>query len=141
MGENKYYIPELSEFYYGFEYELLKPDNKYYKRIFGKDIIDNYELDEFNDDLTKIAHSISRVKYLDKEDIESLGWEFIKQHPGTTSFDFEKEEYSLNFDPEFGEKWNLRIYDGEDQDSEFNYFSGFIKNKSELVKLLKQLEI
>jgi hypothetical protein len=82
-----------------------------------------------------------RVKYLDKEDIESLGWEFIKQHPGTSNFDFEKESYSLNFDPEFGGKWNLRIYDGEDQDSEFNYFSGYVKNKSELIKLLKQLGI
>ena len=136
---DKYYTPEISEFFVGFEYETLylqdydtwkkeileEDDAGYFQSIYSGDAIPT----EF------------RVKYLDKEDIESLGWEFIKQHPGTTSFDFEKEEYSLNFDPEFGSKWNLRIYDGEDQDSEFNYFSGYVKNKSELIKLLKQLQI
>ena len=139
MG-NKYYTPEIEEFNVGFEYERIVSGMEY-----GKTIYDGFYSIRAYDWDTSIEEDIKdgeiRVKYLDKEDIESLGWKFIKQHPGTTNFDFEKGECSLNFDPEFGNKWNLRIYDGEDQDSEFNYFSGYIKNKSELIKLLKQLSI
>lgn len=137
MEENKYYVPEITEFHVGFEYE--EKIGEWKKQVYKLDSLLNVlwdgEYEFYSIDPT------FRVKYLSKEDIESLGWEFIKQHPGTTSFDFEKGDYSLNFDPEFGDKWNLRIYDGENQDSEFNYFSGYIKNKSELVKLLKQLGI
>ena len=137
---DKYYTPELEEFHLGFEYEYKS--FSYWTKHSLEDfwICDN---DGCIEDYvpTQTTLSLFRVKTLDKEDIESLGWKFIKQHPGTTNFDFEKEGYSLHFDPEFGNKWNLGIYDGEDQDIEFNYFSGYIKNKSELKKLLKQLQI
>lgn len=145
--ESKYYIPTIEEFHVGFNYEIWEKKlvyDKVWKFRVNKYIFNEKQVTQtfFNYNFTEdLREGKIRVKLLDKEDIESLSWEFIKQHPGTTNFDFEKESYSLNFDPKFGNKWNLRIYDGEDQDSEFNYFSGYIKNKSELIKLLKQLGI
>ena len=64
---DKYYTPDISEFHVGFEYEMLFPNSKYYSLIFGNKIT-HLELEKFNDDLDKIAHAITRVKYLDKED-------------------------------------------------------------------------
>lgn len=132
--DSKFYVPDISEFHVGFEYEIQSKSG----------IQIGYSKHSFTGYIGPIDLELKnniRVKYLDKEDIESLGWKFIKQYPGTTNFYFEKETYKLDFDPEFGNKWNLRIYDGKDQDSEFNYFSGYIKNKSELKVLIKQLGV
>lgn len=157
--EEGYYIPDITEFHVGFEYELIPsrgfivvnfedPNEKtetlwatdYEKGIFGiKDV------EPYGSALASISSGIRegkcRVKYLDKEDIEELGWYFTKLHPGTSSHEFEFDKYNLDFDPHFNDKWNLRIYDGEDCDNEFNYFSGFVRNKSELSKLMKRLNI
>jgi len=144
--ENKYYTPKIEEFCVGFEYEVnglegIWDNGKEERKWVHTSIDDNiHQLFAETKRLKEEPQNI-RVKYLDKEDIESLGWECIKQHPGTTNFYFERNEYSLDFDPEFGDKWNLRIYDGKDYENEFNYFSGIIKNKSELEKLMKQLNI
>src|ERR1035437_9775722 len=66
--DNKYYKPDLDEFYIGFEFQ-----NK---------LGDEWETEIFKD--TNNLHSMYlnrntihlRVKYLDKEDIESLGFKF-----------------------------------------------------------------
>jgi hypothetical protein len=151
--ENKYYTPTIEEFHVGFEYEasLLSNNNipfqwelivfKTKQQLLQEGIIIKNQILTLDEIKSRINEKSIQVKHLDREDIESLGWEFIKQHSGTTDFDFEKGDYSLNFDPEFGYKWNLRIYDAEDQDNEFNYFNGFLKNKSELKKLMQQLDI
>ena len=80
-----------------------------------------------------------RVKYLDKEDIESFGFRFWKMHPGTTTHEFETNDgrYNITFDPEWGNNWNCTIQDEVD----FTFFHGFIKNKSELKLILKQVGI
>ena len=66
--ENKYYTPEIEEFHVGFEFEdYLWIDDKwqYTKKIYGGSL------------LRKDADM--RVKYLDREDIESLGFEHDKE--------------------------------------------------------------
>ena len=63
--ENKYYTPSIEEFHVGFEYEIEEPDGSYTKQeLTVRDSL------EFIDD-----HSSEfRVKYLDIDDIESLGF-------------------------------------------------------------------
>ena len=87
-----------------------------------------------------------RVRYLDKEDIESCGWYFEKQHPGmndmTFSSSFGKEETLFLEYEDFDDKlpYNVRIWEGSNR-QELNYFNGIIKNKSELIKVMKMLRI
>ena len=151
--DNKYYTPDIEEFHVGFEYELLKPDSKYYKRVFGYDPVDNPELDEFSpDDLMKIAHAITRVKHLDREDIEGFGFD----NDGQMEFDSGNwgPVYNLSVDnTEYKEKYyNLFIDEGlfnivfcEYRNSvgrtEKTLFSGTIKNKSELKKVLNMIGV
>ena len=144
--ENKYYIPEIEEFHVGFECEFYNSKDKHFyfeapdgwiKTMIGE----NLYLREFTNQYQLLKENLFRVKYLDQEDIESLGWKFIKHHPGTTQLDFKKGIYYLDFDSNFrGKSW-LRIYEGDNQSEEFNFFTGFIKNKSELKILMKQLGI
>lgn len=134
---DKYYTPTIEEFHIGFEYEVLI--NREWKQV---SIDDSERLSYFmfhttNESLQKDPIVI-RVKYLDKEDIESLGW-----IPDSSGFD---KYWSKIIDIKDGSDWQinyqfennfLTIYDWS---SEIR-FRGFIKNKSELKVLLKQLGI
>lgn len=118
--EDKYYTPSIEEFHVGFEFEYTHKDD-WFQNI----ILDPQEINDFfNDDSIEI-----RVKYLDNEDIESLGFKYIM-----TSYDgyYEKKDITLGF-----------AYDGRIQikSNECFIFLGFIKNKSEFKILLKQLGI
>lgn len=139
--ETKYYVPEIEDFHVGFEYEILLPDGKYHKRICGVTGVKHPGLEEYKDEMMAIAHAITRVKKLDCDAIRELGWEFIKQHGGTDCFDFELRDFSLSVDFDFRGKIWIRIYDGSDIDDEYNYFSGILKNKSDLEKLMKIIEV
>lgn len=69
--EDRYYTPTIDEFYEGFEHECLLLNNTWNKEVFNHDLYNDYgyiELSEF------IKKEKIRVKYLDKEDIESLGF-------------------------------------------------------------------
>ena len=121
--ENNYYTPSLEEFHIGFEFETsYLEDYDTWKKV-------TLEFDDFGfyTSTWEVDSNPTefRVKYLDKEDIESLGWKkeencFVKDHCklylyGNTHIQIQ----SLG---------NLN-------------FNGTIKNKSELIKLLKQLNI
>jgi len=139
--KDKYYIPTIDEFHVGFEcesnYVVIRGANsklsEYKHFIFTEDNI-SYLIEAYINDASS---SEVRVKYLDREDIESLGWTYYKTHSGTTTNEFELGEYTLTFDSDFSDKWNLTI----DFENGFNLFHGSIKNKSELSKLMKQLNI
>ena len=147
--ENKYYIPKESEFYIGFECEYYSNHCEKYLPI----IIDssNFELNSmdgsFDDDYV-LSYNYSkpnkfRVKYLDKEDIESFGFicagigEYQKLDDNTDDF--------IIVDTNFVDDLNVRIcYEkstGENVSTEYTMFDGAIKNKSEFKKLLIQLNI
>jgi hypothetical protein len=97
--ENKYYTPKIEEFYVGFEFEfhgmttgglamldfskdignpekivVSKPDYKVWtKEVFTHKYFDIYY--RRLEDVEKLIEAGQiRVKYLDREDIESLGW-------------------------------------------------------------------
>jgi len=130
--KNKYYTPKIEEFYVGFEYEY-KMMGTWDKATFD-DLITT-DTDGALLDYIPTENSLNsfRVKYLDKEDIEYLGF----KHIGNNSFESNEDNYlSLEYFKE--EKgWYLTYSENE---SQFG-FGGWVKNKSELRKLMQQLNI
>lgn len=143
--ENKYYTPSIDELYVGFEvctdtfpHILTDEDLK----LLLNDYTDDKFIGKFGQGLFRLPYKFIRVKYLDQEDIESLGWELdVDQTYGNTLWD----HYNL------GEFWTLSCMKHNNSDLQIwnvnannGNQSGFcfdIKNKSELKRLLKQLGI
>lgn len=149
----KYYTPEIEEFHVGFEYELIpsvgytifnfgvSDENfettwatKYSKGTYGvKDV------SPFGGALASIRAGIKdkkcRVKYLDRKDIEDLGFK-LWQIPGD-SFDW---EFNIDFDDV---TTGTVTFNDDNTVDELEIFGTIfkIKNKSELKKLLRQLNI
>ena len=168
--ENKYYPATFDECIHLMEYEMC---NWFYKGVNGEDIFtwkDNPERETYpiwtplilnlEDNTTFVDHRTSfnrfcfhvengtaRIKYLDKEDIESLFnpldiIDFKKTETGSLLFDILGNDKRHNTRTTFcyvytRTKW-LLIYTKETEETRF---AGFIKNKLELKKLLKQLDI
>lgn len=131
--EEGYYVPDISEFHKGFQYqqiELASVDGGP-KKLQWVDKI--YNGSEFHYVDIGIGYKKIRCKYLDKTDIESLGW---IETPQCYVGDGKLRGYRLIVNKENPAKirmWNH--FTGE------TYFRGIIKNKSELKKLMSQLEI
>lgn len=133
--KGKYYTPRIEEFHVGFQYESLDSGNNTWNSVLLTDKImlqnlvfplQNKQqgfLSYINDELNK---NNIRVKYLDKEDIESFG--FIQ----TIKDQYYKDDFELLIDDDLF----IQII----KDDSF-MFQGTIKNKSELKKLLIQLGI
>lgn len=163
---NKYYTPEIEEFHVGFEYEFhgmttggldivdfskdpieIKTISKPNKKIWSKESIYRDDCALYNRSFKSLEGLIKtkqiRVKYLDKEDIESLKFkQNLHEHKLVKFPVFEKEcKYGilkLYFATEIKD---IRISIINSNRSETNIFIGECKNKSELIKLLKQLNI
>lgn len=139
MGKDikKYYVPDITEFHIGFEYEYEDINEggasmSWYKGILQPN--EAYIIDQIHNDENREY----RVKYLDREDIESLGFSF-KTVYGRYDLIFDIEnEYELIYTP--SNNW-LMISKYYDTGELIRSFYGVIKNKSELKKLLKQLNI
>lgn len=139
MEESKYYIPRIEEFCVGFEIMLQNIENAQWGR---------YKLKE-NDNFREVYYEnidFLRVKYLDREDVESLGWRVI-QEPYRWQFEYVEGRYKLTTDI-YTEKSGFPIpepNDGQiviwDKLNDECLFRGYIKNKSELKKIMKQLLI
>lgn len=143
--ENKYYQPEIDEFHVGFEFEFLN-SIEWEKHNFMC-------LSEFTfDDMPELAKE-SRVKYLDEIDILDLGFEevgskwskvlgntanlyvseednlMLAHYPSINKITIATRDYSKN---------NITIK-GTWDDKQINLIT--VKNKSELKKVLKQIEL
>lgn len=160
--DKKYYTPDISEFYIGFEYEIEDlHDNlvdRTYRSVIGNWIELNIVMDDWEHEYNNFAN-LYRVKYLDKEDVESLGFIEVDYNKilyteylylETTKV-FEKEDYKLYLrienNPTTDINMVITVLDkvrctNEDLTyKEVYLFKGCIKNKSELKVLLKQLNI
>lgn len=133
----KYYTPEKEEFHPGFEFEYRSSvhSDKWIKKT--------YELDKnliaTDESIYHIAFglisNLIRVKYLDKKDIESLGW---KQGKGNW---FILGEFSLAYGEPIIDHGLIITKSKKSEDKGFIHcFRGIIKNKSEFKKLLKQVK-
>ena len=136
---SKYYTPEIEEFHVGFEYQaqdLSLDGTSLYWFKYTFEINDSLELLFKPNDW----YDLPRVKYLDKEDIESLGFtsNYKKYYkidaPGKLRYWTE-----VHLDFRLGiEDIIIKGFRGEENDY---LFRGIIKNKSELKRLMKQLNI
>jgi len=149
---DKYYTPEIEEFHVGFEYEHLQDEEMFGEITRGINYC-LYTLDA-QDELEVIVANLEddklRVKHLDKEDIESLGFgrDMLRVSMVDTyiyNIKGVKFDYILYFTPNKNELFNVRIEDyyinDESRRRTSNVFLGDIKNKSELKRILKQLNI
>ncbi len=141
IDNNKYYTPTVDEFHIGFEYEYQSYDKKYWSKctISKSDVtssnMDYCSSNGIEDAFNQIETNSVRVKYLDGEDIESLGFEFT-QSIGQADLFKNKQGCLLIFWNSTGNYIELSREDGYDLN-----FAGDCKNKSELIKLMKQLGI
>ena len=168
--DTKYYIPDISEFHVGFEYEHCHSSIRFVmldlktgdrtnetepKEIWEKSVFTGNEFDiwkssfEFDDSL---RDGQIRVKYLDKEDIESLGFKCEKEDVLSTLYSQFNRRFSMLVDNGYfihigmmtlSDRVILTIDTSVYENSEKTkvIHSIRIKNKSELEKLLKQLGI
>ena len=132
---SKYYTPEIEEFHVGFEFEALFTDNKKEPNLRWVKMNEPFQFKRLYEWLGLPEPGL-RVKYLDKEDIESLGLK-LWQIPGD-SFDWE-----FYLDSEKGESLGKVTFNENNTIDELELFGTIfnIKNKSELKRILKQLSI
>lgn len=125
MQKNKYYTPTIEELHVGFEYEAKAKGST--ETSYSTFICHGH-----NSIFSEFNSSTIRVKYLDREDIESLGFVF---KGGDTHLTYHYGGYAITHTPP-SNKIDIYYYDGSE------FVNGItIKNKSELKKLLKQLNI
>lgn len=134
---DKYYTPSIEEFHVGFEFEVNYTGEGWLKEIFcngtGKNIDSIGKLKSFLGKTT--FEDAYRVKYLNKEDIESLGWKFEGGRLLKNIQDvFNKGEYTLTY------HYPTKTLYIEDMVGDV-VKNLTIKNKSELKKILKQLNV
>lgn len=129
----KYYTPTIEEFHVGFEFEVLYENVGWAKESLAHrpEVVT----------LPYMNLENIRVKYLDREDIESLGW---KKHGERYYYSSKTVPLRINQDGSCDhEDCSMGI------DSDYrawinagnNHFTGTINNKSELKKLMQQLNL
>jgi hypothetical protein len=161
MMDSKYYAPTIEEFHVGFGYEIhrgysekedrggvIEMSNKFVNTIMTNETGFGYIQGCIDD-------KFLRVKYLDQEDIESLGFKFSKKD----SLGILRSTYISDPDSIVGRIldqrdgstmcWHMKINCFENNvvkiecqmsdANEYTFFEGTIKNKSELKKVLKMI--
>lgn len=149
--ENKYYIPSVEEFHVGFEYEFKQFNTDFsdwLQTSFGT--TDNFMIFDIQSNM--LEKGLVRVKYLDENDVESFGFSKV---PGTVNVFKYKTPYSTDGskDAEYWYYWHIILFERSekfpnvlisnymDYDIQDVRFEGWVKNKSELKRLLIQLGI
>ena len=130
MKTNKYYTPNLEEFCVGFEFEDSYGDGEY-----AKNSIDQLNIKDVIGSFLKKEVDI-RVKYLDSEDIESLGFKYCKKSDLATIYSY--KDYFIAY----YNSGHISITEiGEMCRRDTILFNGRIKNKSELKRILKMIGV
>lgn len=137
METPKYYTPEIEEFHVGFEFELWE------ENLNGTDIYNKKVFEEHEDPSYYNNHPGIRVKHLDREDIESFGFKVKSDYGAGTSYILE-DSIRLDTVKHAGITYSensVRIFKLGIMDFVEKIFDGDIKNKSELKRLMLQLNI
>ena len=157
--KNKYYTPKIEEFKVGFEYEILGQANQ--KPSWKKVVFDLnhhtifYPKTETTRNILdwRLRDGDIRVKCLDQSDIEECGFVVLKSGIEISAQkllpDTDFKFYELDYDTDdnrlvieefvqskmINKKLNSDTYDS------FIIFSGYVKNKSQLLDLLSMLNV
>jgi len=141
--ENKYYEPEIKEFHVGFEYEIYEdfdfyPEKTWHNQVYGEGG-KNHEVMGCIDESQ--LHKI-RVKHLDRLDIEELGFVFIASQNSKMYFKTKDDKITvaIRFNFYIGGFSNVHVYK-INLEKVSTLFLGKIKNKSELRRLVQQINI
>jgi hypothetical protein len=145
--EPGYYTPTIEEFYIGFEYEYKATDfsdspAKWIKEVYSKELHNNFPVDIHHSEPTEIEISVEsiRVKYLDQGDIESF--HFVRSTDDAFWYKYIDNGISIEIYMEGHDGLSVIEEDSTDEYTTRNFlFKGNIKNKSEFVKLMKQIGI
>lgn len=137
-----YYVPDLSEIHIGFRYEHLEYDDVSNEELWWKYVFPEYHLctkdEDDNPDLVEVFYSQfkqCRVKYLDQQDIEELGWVKVRSKKDHESYD--RKGFKLVTSDK-----GLHIFKTNGNvGGDFRLFFGQIKNLNELQRLMTQLNI
>jgi len=146
MTENKYYTPEISEFHIGFRYEAKNNETFEWEKVIQ---ISGFAGSEHYDrDLINLANDQFRVKCLDKQDIEELGWEYVGEsnyYKGDIRYRIKNKGNTwlwLNVARQGDYQILISSFDtGFSLEGDSFLFDGDIKNYNELKKLMLMLEI
>jgi len=132
---SKYHTPTIEEFHVGFEFEYER-NGVWYEDITN----DLYECYDIWKDHEADRHPV-RVKYLDQEDIESLGFNLVETEPHDLySREVDKDHTWLLVPHYFEEGCELRVWVvSKSSVIKGGEFDGTIKNKSELIMVLKMI--
>lgn len=134
---DKYYTPEIEEFHIGFEYEISSksfyPEETTWSR-FSFSTFENFDYIKLF-----IQQGHIRVRHLCHDDIVELGWEKDLSDSRSTCFikRVENETHYLWF----FDNGTILIFKNNKYGHRENLFSGTLKSKSDLKRLMKQLGI
>lgn len=142
--DNKYYTPSIEEFHHGYECEIYwNPGyevEKWEAFTFEVKDKDGVYLNMGNTiEMIEDGCSFARTKYLDKEDIESLGWirNTVVDSEDNIGFKREDGKSMMRYNTKDHIAWIQRI----PTDFGVTIFQSILKNKSELKVLMNQLNI
>jgi len=140
--ENKYYTPSIEEFYVGFEYEGREANSYEWNQLKFDAELDELESNPYINIEYLLQDDNLRVKYLDKEDIENLGFKYEKHYTFKKYINnkYNKTKTLIRIEYDWNNHSNVLI-EFYNQNNFTNGMSFIIKNKSELKILLKQLGI
>ena len=153
MEKEKFYTPEIEELHVGLECQIHEYsdmneesfqdcilDNTILKNILELSIVNKHHLDNW-------LEKTIRIKYLDKQDIMDIG--FISNEKDGDIYSIKKEikyqgfgyvNFKINFNPKREKNISIYFITDNSTDNKFIFF-GTVKNKTELIILLKQLGI
>lgn len=144
MNKTTFYTPKITEFYIGFEYEVLKGDNW----IKCSDFSNEYEHEDspLHGLIKDLENSKIRVRHLDPDEIISLGFGYSGADTKDSIHWYNKlgnfkiinwlsDEIIINYDSENHFLWIFAMDKGKAN----QLFQGVIKNKSELNKILTKI--
>ena len=142
---DKYYTPSIEEFHVGFEFEYKEFINGIPKWNKGeiKNSREIHQIDVWLKEV-KMDGSQIRVKYLDKEDIESLGWENVEDRGMSENYGYSFQKpivYLSGGTAYYRLRYWFTTHRVRIEPLGGPIFDGTIRNKSELKVLLKQLGI
>jgi hypothetical protein len=136
-----YYTPSLDEFFVGFECEY---NNGSWQKVTVDPDLLSMAMDSWEHSNEEFGTEF-RVRYLCREDIESLGWEYDER------FDLFKKKnenkkprtdiLELEFLDKYGWKGEISIGNGKSDDDNITYFQGTIKNVNELRRIMAMIGI
>lgn len=144
--ESKYYTPAIEEFHVGFEYEGLesyKGLSKWQKLIYDGSYFVINTKDDSIEFIQEFRKDLVRVRLLNKEDIESLGFKNEGKHYSIAFNDPRKYDDVVHLMHNPNSRWVL-LTQGDKESSFYDFktrFCGYVKNKSELKFIMKCLGI